>query len=126
MKGGCMSVLSVISKINQTFNNSVHSDIHGEAKVAFSYGGCLVFCKILKKFYPNSKLLIDKKKGHCALLINEIGYDTSGKVNLNCFKVAEQEDIMYAENHYGFGLDSDDEIIQDILNLVNNQEKHII
>ena len=64
-------------------------------------GGCYELAKIIKKFVPEVQLLINITHDHCAVLYDGKAYDASGEVELDKFKLADQEDIEYMENQFG-------------------------
>ena len=67
---------------------------------------CLEYFLILKEFYPNGKIVIEKNKDHCAILINDVVYDVSGIKDNNLFYIALENDENYVYSFYKkFNLD---------------------
>lgn len=69
-----MFVLEDIININKVLYDYFKEDIIN----LFLDGYCLDYYYILKEFYPESVLVLEKGKDHCASLINGNIYDVSG------------------------------------------------
>ena len=71
----------------------------------FTMGGCYIFARILKKEYPNAKILINDSKTHCKIGLKNKNYDIRGSVFKkfnNNFHEASEDDIKYMTNSFGF------------------------
>lgn len=88
-----MFVLEDIININKVLYDYFKEDIIS----LFLDGYCLDYYYILKEFYPESILVMEKNKEHCASLINGNIYDVSGIRNINDFIIPSkmEEDFVY-------------------------------
>lgn len=88
-----MFVLEDIININKVLYDYFKEDIIS----LFLDGYCLDYYYILKEFYPESVLVLEKGKDHCASLINGNIYDVSGIRNINDFIIPSkiEEDFVY-------------------------------
>lgn len=88
-----MFVLEDIININKVLYDYFKEDIIN----LFSDGYCLDYYYILKEFYPESVLVLEKGKDHCASLINGNIYDVSGIRNASDFTIPSkiEEDFVY-------------------------------
>lgn len=88
-----MFVLEDIININKVLYDYFKEDIIS----LFLNGYCLDYYYILKEFYPESVLVLEKGKDHCASLINGNIYDVSGIRNINDFIIPSkiEEDFIH-------------------------------
>lgn len=90
-----MNPLDVINKINDCLDKIIkNKDINKDASDIFLYYS-KDFCLLLSKFYPASTIMIDKTYKKCALLINGILYNSKGIVNIDGYKIANEEELNY-------------------------------
>lgn len=89
-----MFVLEDIININKVLYDYFKEDIVN----LFLDGYCLDYYYILKEFYPESVLVLEKGKDHCASLINGNIYDVSGIRSASDFTIPSkiEEDFVYA------------------------------
>ena len=88
-----MFVLEDIININKVLYDYFKEDIVN----LFLDGYCLDYYYILKEFYPESVLVLEKGKDHCASLINGNKYDVSGIRSASDFTIPSkiEEDFVY-------------------------------
>ena len=88
-----MFVLENIININKVLYDYFKEDILN----LFLDGYCLDYYFLLKEFYPESILVIEKSNEHCASLINGNVYDVSGIRNASDFTIPSkiEEDFIY-------------------------------
>ena len=88
-----MFVLEDIININKVLYDYFKEDIIS----LFLDGYCLDYYYILKEFYPESVLVLEKGKDHCASLINGNIYDVSGIRNSSDFTISSkiEEDFIH-------------------------------
>ena len=88
-----MFVLEDIININKVLYDYFKEDIIN----LFLDGYCLDYYYILKEFYPESVLILEKGKDHCASLINGNIYDVSGIRNASDFTIPSkiEEDFVH-------------------------------
>lgn len=88
-----MFVLEEIININKVLYDYFKEDIVN----LFLDGYCLDYYFLLKEFYPESILVIEKNKEHCASLINGNIYDVSGIRSASDFTIPSkiEEDFVY-------------------------------
>lgn len=88
-----MFVLEDIININKVLYDYFKEDIIS----LFLDGYCLDYYYILKEFYPESVLVLEKGKDHCASLINGNIYDVSGIINASDFTISSkiEEDFIH-------------------------------
>lgn len=88
-----MFVLEDIININKVLYDYFKEDIIN----LFLDGYCLDYYYILKEFYPESVLVLEKGKDHCASLINGNIYDVSGIRNASDFTIPSkiEEDLVH-------------------------------
>lgn len=88
-----MFVLEDIININKVLYDYFKEDIIS----LFLDGYCLDYYYILKEFYPESVLVLEKGKDHCASLINGNVYDVSGIRSASDFTIPSkiEEDFIH-------------------------------
>ncbi len=88
-----MFVLEDIININKVLYDYFKEDIIS----LFLDGYCLDYYYILKEFYPESVLVLEKGKDHCASLINGNIYDASGIRSASDFTIPSkiEEDFIH-------------------------------
>lgn len=88
-----MFVLEDIININKVLYDYFKEDIIS----LFLDGYCLDYYYILKEFYPESVLVLEKGKDHCASLINGNIYDVSGIRSASDFTIPSkiEEDFIH-------------------------------
>ena len=88
-----MFVLEDIININKVLYDHFKEDIIS----LFLDGYCLDYYYILKEFYPESVLVLEKGKDHCASLIKGNIYDVSGIRNASDFTIPSkiEEDFVH-------------------------------
>lgn len=88
--------LESIININSILINYFNCNIYD----MFLNDYCLEYYNILKKMYPNSYMVLEKNKEHCAILINEVIYDVTGIRENVDFVLADSYDISFVNNFY--------------------------
>ena len=97
-----MTIERFIEFIVDLANDELYEKLDGNAKYYFLNGGCYELAKVLKKYIPNSKIVINNESDHCAILYNGKIYDASGIIEgRSNFKIANNEDIEYMEDKFG-------------------------
>ena len=90
-----MNPLIVINKINVCLDKVIkNKNINNDASDIFLYYS-KDFCLLLSKFYPASTIMIDKTYKKCALLINGVLYNSKGIVDIDNYKIANEEELNY-------------------------------
>ena len=90
-----MNPLEAIDKINECLNKIMkNKNINNDASDIFLYYS-KDFCLLLSMFYPASTIMIDKTYKKCALLINGVLYNSKGIVNIDDYKIANEEELNY-------------------------------
>lgn len=81
--------------------NKILSDyFEGDVISMFLDGYCLEYFEILKRLYPEAKMVLQKDKDHCATLIDGNIYDVSGIRNIGDFILASKFDYDYVYSFY--------------------------
>ena len=91
-----MCVLFKIANINLKLENYFNCNIYD----MFLNEYCLEYFFILKELYPKGKMVIEKNKDHCAILIDGVVYDVSGINDKNLFYIADLNDMNYVYSFY--------------------------
>ena len=74
---------------------------YANTKLFYLSGGCYDLAKIIRTFVPEAQIVINGNSDHCAILYNGIVYDARGEIDYTGFKIADENDIAYMENHFG-------------------------
>lgn len=111
-----MFVLENIININKVLYDYFKEDIIS----LFLNGYCLDYYYILKEFYPESVLVLEKGKDHCASLINGNIYDVSGIRNINDFIIPSKIEEDFIHDFYNRMEDYD---YKRIINLLKGKVK---
>lgn len=73
-----------------------------EPSKMFLYGHCYDFTKIIKHFYKDAQIYINKKRTHSVVKINEKLYDITGEIKeKEIYELANEEDFNYMEEAFG-------------------------
>lgn len=88
-------ILNII-KINRILSDYFEGDVIS----MFLDGYCLEYFEILKRLYPEAKMVLQKDKDHCATLIDGNIYDVSGIRNIGDFILASKFDYDYVYSFY--------------------------
>lgn len=88
-------ILNII-KINKILSDYFEDDVIS----MFLDGYCLEYFEILKRLYPEAKMVLQKDKDHCATLIDGNIYDVSGIRNIDDFILASKFDYDYVYSFY--------------------------
>jgi len=97
-------VLILIELINSLTDENWDYCLSGmRAKQYFKSGGCYEFVKVLKHFFPEGTIMMQKDYNHCAYLIGEIIYDCEGVCKKNDFIIASDLDKEKLEDVYIYG-----------------------
>lgn len=91
-----MYVILNIIKINKILSDYFEDDVIS----MFLDGYCLEYFEILKRLYPEAKMVLQKDKDHCATLIDGNIYDVSGIRNIDDFILASKFDYDYVYSFY--------------------------
>ena len=91
-----LCVLFKIWNINLDLENYFKCNIYD----MFFNDYCLEYFLILKELYPNGKMVIERNKDHCAILINDVVYDVLGVEDNNLFYIALEDDENYVYSFY--------------------------
>lgn len=91
-----MYVILNIIKINRILSDYFEDDVIS----MFLDGYCLEYFEILKRLYPEAKMVLQKDKDHCATLIDGNIYDVSGIRNIDDFILASKFDYDYVYSFY--------------------------
>lgn len=111
-----MFVLESIIDINKVLYDYFKEDILN----LFLNGYCLDYHFLLKEFYPESILVVEKEGNHCATLINENVYDVSGIRNKNDFIIPNKIEESFV---YDFYNRMDDYDYEGIIKLLKGKTK---
>lgn len=91
-----------------TFLVDLSTDVYGEkldghdAKYFYLHGGCYYFACLLKYYYKDEIIMINKEYNHCAIKINNQIYDASGLVeDITNYNEATKQDIEYIKDNFG-------------------------
>ena len=88
--------LEQIININNELFNYFNRNIYN----MFLDGYCLEYHNILKKIYPNSCMVLEKGKEHCATIIDGFIYDVTGVRENKDFVLASDNDINFVNEFY--------------------------
>ena len=88
--------LEKIILINDKLYNYFNCNIYD----VFLNNYCLEYYNILKKLFPDSKMVLEKNNDHCAILIDDVVYDVTGIRDKNDFIIADASDIMFVNEFY--------------------------
>ena len=88
-------ILNII-KINKILSDYFKDDVIS----MFLDGYCLEYFEILKRLYPEAKMVLQKDRDHCATLIDGNVYDVSGIRNVDDFILASKFDYDYVYSFY--------------------------
>lgn len=66
----------------------------------FLCGGCYWLANLLQQHIPDSYLVINYEKEHCALFFNNGVYDVTGRISKRGFVEAVDDDIGYMMQEY--------------------------
>lgn len=91
-----MFVLESIIDINKVLYDYFKEDILN----LFLDGYCLDYYFLLKEFYPESILVVEKEGNHCATLINENVYDVSGIRSASDFTIPSKIEADFIHDFY--------------------------
>ena len=87
----------VIDLMNEEYSEFF---INTNAKDFFLRVGCYDLVKIVKHYYPNSKIMIHINNENCAIEYKGEVYNASGIVNKDNYKKASSDDISYLETYF--------------------------
>lgn len=80
---------------------AIHNYLHEEDYVAlFLNGGCYWFASLVAELVPNSYLMINHSREHCAVVVEQKLYDITGQISKKGYQYAEEKDINYMRKHY--------------------------
>lgn len=113
-----MHVIFDIIKINKMLSEYFDCNIYD----MFLNGYCLEYYNILKLFYPDCMMVIEKNTNHIACLIDENIYDVAGFCNSDCFFLVNENDLNFI---YSFYNKFSDELKCDIIKYIKSYEKTI-
>ena len=91
-----MFVLEDIININKVLYDYFKEDIVN----LFLDGYCLDYYFLLKEFYPESILVMEKNNEHCASLINGNVYDVSGIRSASDFTIPSKIEANFIQDFY--------------------------
>lgn len=111
-----LSIILTINEINNVLNGYFKDNIYD----LFMDKYCFEYFLILKSIYPNSVLVVQKGKEHCAALIDNNVYDISGRKNINEFEIIDND---YEDFIYSFYNKFSDEEHEKIVYMVKNMKK---
>lgn len=102
-----MDIIETISIINETYESVYDgfksSYMYRSAELTFTNGFCFEFYNLLKRFFPNTQLMMSNDRYHCAALIDGNIYDTTGlRDDISNFHIATGCDVEYIYKNYGF------------------------
>lgn len=66
----------------------------------FLQGGCYWFASLVSSWIPNSYLMINHSREHCAVVVEHRLYDITGAISKEGYKYAEERDLRYMKKHY--------------------------
>lgn len=103
-----MYKVNVIEKFIEIINDELYEEIgdrlyNSDAICYFMNGGCFQFVEIMKYYFNDSIIMLNKDYTHCCIMIDNNLYDASGKLeDKNNYKIANDIDILYCKNYFGF------------------------
>ena len=112
-----MNVLLKIIEINKILDEYFNDNIYD----LFLNGYCYEYFIILKKFFPEAKMVIEKDNNHCAALINGEVFDITGIRNKKDFYIASKQDEDFVYSFYKRMNKEDKQNIKKLIKKINNQ-----
>lgn len=89
----------------------------------FLHGGCYWLALILNKYISDSEIVFNRKRQHCACLINQKVYDIRGRIPGEGFYIATEKDMKYMQKHFVPCFDTD--AISRHLSMIMEKERKI-
>lgn len=111
-----LAVLLKIIEINKILQEYFQSDVYD----LFLNGYCYEYFLILKKFFPEAKMVIQKDNNHCAALINGEVFDVTGIRNIKDFVLASKQDEDFVYSFYKKLTTKDKQNIKKLIKKINN------
>ena len=102
-----MDILNTIEIINEAYEKTCNELnpilLSKNAKMSFTNAYCYEFYLILKHYFPKGELVMQKNNMHCAILIDNIIYDTTGAREDHCsFRMEKSCDLENIYKNFGF------------------------
>lgn len=69
-------------------------------KTLFLTGGCYWFARLVASWVPNSYLMINRTKEHCAVVVEQRLCDITGPISKEGYIYAEEKELNYMKKHY--------------------------
>jgi len=66
----------------------------------FLTGGCFWFASLVADWVPNSYIMINRTKEHCAVVVEQKLVDITGPISMCGYTYAEEKEINYMRKHY--------------------------
>lgn len=87
----------------ETYNEFKPVLLNKNALATFNNGYCYEFYMLLKHYFYDGKLVMTKDNTHCAILIDNVIYDTSG-IRLDTYNFREEKscDLEMIYKYFGF------------------------
>ena len=91
-----------IEFINDLTTELYYDSLRVDGKYIYLHGAGLTFIKIIENYFNIDNVYISKDNKHCAFSYKGILYDAAGTIkNIDNFKIANNEDILYMRNMFG-------------------------
>ena len=66
----------------------------------FLHGGCFWFASLVADWVPNSYIMINRNKEHCAVVVEQKLCDITGPISKSGYEYAEEKELNYMKKHY--------------------------
>ena len=87
--------------IYDTIIAAIRDYLHDEDyETLFLTGGCYWFASFVADWVPNSYIMINRNKEHCAVVVDQKLCDITGLISKIGYEYADEKELNYMKKHY--------------------------